>query len=685
MKMEKMSMRAVEVLYVSPEWVKNRGKKFNFKQYMKLIKQSHIERIQVYTKDHYGYCYYRTEIGERYPRDILGGLLEEGGKVGIEVLVYFSVQFDNKAAMAHPQWRCVDASGRPYKAGPFYFLCLNSPYRDYALSQIMEIARAYHVGGFYLDILLTTFMEYQTYACYCPYCRKIFEKTHRKSLVSSSVIEHRKKHFKIMMNASENFLEDVCRAIKEVLPDAGITYNGVGAPDVAIQHEDCVDYNQAEIHAPYYNKQGIAFRFFRSSGKPFVASVPRGYSWSTIDNKPFPLIQIETSLALAQGGGVMTSLNPWPDGSMEPEQFAGLKRLFGWVKKVEPFVQGSQPVSDIGLFLDIRRGNMPEKTPDILLEAEGFHDVLTQGHFQFDVIRTLDGCERYKVLIIPEMFISGEEAEVLRRYAGCGGRLFLSGLASLMQSGGHVRNNFLLADVLGVDFKNISDYSFTYVDIKNTRFGKRIPSLPLMVAERPVRIRLKNGAESLGCYWEPEAEDTEATSVLWSKPYPGDKEKWPLFVEQSYGRGKAFYQSVPLHRHLARMSGKGGRPALSAGWLRKLCINMMEYVVGNMKALRTNAPAGVEVVLNKLGDDYVVHLVDKYGGLTEYPSLYPDDLTLHDLWVAVRTDSPAAKAVAIPGGERLTVANVGSNAKVEIPLLKTQQIILIKAIKRKRT
>ena len=147
--------RKVLILYVSPEWAKQRGAKFNARECIDSLEAAQARCVQIFAKDHYGNCYFKSSLGRPYPTDVIGEVIKEARPRGMRVIPYVSVGFDAYATGMHPEWLYVDSHGEPRATptGPFLWACLNSPYRDYCLQQIEELVNNYEVDGVWLDIL----------------------------------------------------------------------------------------------------------------------------------------------------------------------------------------------------------------------------------------------------------------------------------------------------------------------------------------------------------------------------------------------------------------------------------------------------------------------------------------------------------------------------------------------------
>ncbi|WP_431216534.1 beta-galactosidase [Puia sp. P3] len=110
-------------------------------------------------------------------RDLFGELCKAAHEDGLAV---FARMDSNRAHEefyhAHPDWFCVDAQNKPYKAADLYISCINSPYYSEHLTSVLtEIAETYHPEGFTDNSWSGLGRES---ICYCLYCKNSFrEKT----------------------------------------------------------------------------------------------------------------------------------------------------------------------------------------------------------------------------------------------------------------------------------------------------------------------------------------------------------------------------------------------------------------------------------------------------------------------------------------------------------------------------
>ena len=94
-----------------PEWYKKSLKGLDVKKIVECWSKAGVHACTWpgFPKDHFGICFYPTEVGPRHralgERDILREFVEELHRAGIKAFGYYSVGYDNHAAEMNPDWR----------------------------------------------------------------------------------------------------------------------------------------------------------------------------------------------------------------------------------------------------------------------------------------------------------------------------------------------------------------------------------------------------------------------------------------------------------------------------------------------------------------------------------------------------------------------------------------------------
>jgi hypothetical protein len=274
--------RKVHILYVSPDWAKRRGQRFDARRIADSLAEARADCVQFYCKDHHGVCYYPCSTGLPYEFDAIGPLVEACREVGVRFMAYFSVGFDNYALGVHRDWIHVKPDGESWRMGPFYFACLRSPYAEFSLQQLDELMAAYPVDGVWLDIVPVAWREYETpvygwwhgeisHTCHCLHCHGQYLEQSGRDLTREPDADEQTAQFRFGVQGVDKYLRDATDLIRRHRPEAVVTYNNAGVPQDPVFHSDLVT---VEAHAPFYKNQSWAARSSRARGKPFEVLMP---------------------------------------------------------------------------------------------------------------------------------------------------------------------------------------------------------------------------------------------------------------------------------------------------------------------------------------------------------------------------------------------------------------------------
>lgn|GEM_PF-873166 len=685
--------RKVLMLYVSPQWAKQRGARFNARECIDSLEAAQARCVQPFAKDHHGNCYFNCSLGRSYPTDVIGELVKEARPRGIRVIPYFSVGFDAYATGMHPEWLYVDSQGQPRATptGPFLWACLNSPYRDYCLQQIEELVNNYEVDGVWLDILPLRPASVDidarpglTYVpdapCYCPTCQVLYRERYGYDIPLIPNEADRVRGFQLRVDGARSFVQEVARITKSRRPDAIVTYNGSGKPVDAI---GCADLSSVEAHAPDYMQTSFFARWGRHSGRMTEIYSPQGLPGSGLgfnawDLKPVEMLKLETTIVMSQGGVLWLCQNPYPDGSTDQAQYDMFKHIFTFVKTLEPYVRDTQSVSDVALVMTNRPYSAPTHGHESVLATEAIHQALVHGHFQFDILKLPADLSKYRLLVLAEQTVmSDEDAEAIREFVYNGGCLFATGATSLLDAEGTARSNFALADVLGANFRSHSQHPFVYLRLEDGKIGNTIPDMPLLVQMPSVEVEVTSG-QVLGYAEYPELKRTDVLTILWGYPPPDREQRHPAIVLNQYGRGLCIYSSVGFpHRtnDWARMVTRGRETAQSAAgnaleviWTERLARNIVSRLLPET-VLDTDAPAGVEVTVNRWQGSYLVHLMNHYAGDAFNPSYGGERLVLKNIVLRLNNErlGHLSRAWLLPQHEAVEVRALGKSIQIVVP------------------
>ena len=334
-----------------------------------------------------------------------------------------------------------------------------SPYTDFVLQQIDELASTYAVDGFWLDIIPLARDVRQDIWMIAPhpipdysfYAQRAYEAATGEQLPLRPTPDEADGIFEFMTAQVDDFLERAYALIRRHLPDAIVTYNAAGAPGDPV---DSADLISIEGHAPNYVRQSFNARWAKTRGKPFE---------------------------------ILTA------GATDQAQFDGFGQVFRPVLEIEPWLRDASGVSDIGLVFAPKPRTASNLWGIMQDGAEAFHDALLDMRLQYDIIQFDADLSQYQLLILPDQAaLSDEELDKLRANVREGGKLLASGCSALWDETGKRRADFGLADVFGASYQRDAGSEFVYLRLTGGGLHETVTALPILIDKTPLQVEARD-------------------------------------------------------------------------------------------------------------------------------------------------------------------------------------------------
>jgi len=103
--------RQVHLDFHTSEHIPHVGAQFDARQFVATLTSAHVDSITIFAKCHHGWSYYPSAVGAPHPQleraDLLGEMVDALNAADIECPIYISVQWDERTARQHPEWRAV--------------------------------------------------------------------------------------------------------------------------------------------------------------------------------------------------------------------------------------------------------------------------------------------------------------------------------------------------------------------------------------------------------------------------------------------------------------------------------------------------------------------------------------------------------------------------------------------------
>ncbi len=552
---------------------------FDLEGAMKLTREVGTESVLFYAQDHWGYAHYPSDIGVRHPHltyDFFGRQVDLARQYGMSAVAYYSLQANNQIIQKHPDWAWVDEKGQPV-AGRWFTPCLDTPYRQYALSMIGEICARYKVDELFIDIFGIQFYRYHSRGddpfCFCKFTEEAWNREHpgdsyRQGFKTREGWEKRYRWHE--QRSMMSMLDEIIAAARQHHPDLVVALNG--GPEV---FPDEIQRKLAFLYAePLPSVSGIALGsiILRGWGRPdYQAGIfTMAPYYDSLPEAPF---RVQTDALLVQNSRIFfvgeTPLVSNIDGvNYSVRWFDRAREAFADVRNVDCLFSGMQPVlSSAALYSQPTMHEMAaQKRPrDFRYSILGALENLTYSgrpveslpEFRLtpEILRQLD------TLVLPEVeCLADAHAALITQWVREGGSLVASYKCGLKDEHHQPRANFPLAAALGVDYVSEErKYAFdeagnprpaaitTYLESAGhplaARFGKETVGLPgsfvnvkLTTAQAVMRYRLPLMVEDIPHqHW-----------YNWGSPPPGPELGGPAVTLNKFGKGQAIYMGVPI-------------------------------------------------------------------------------------------------------------------------------------------
>jgi hypothetical protein len=541
------------------------------------------ESMMFYAQDHWGHAFYPSDVAVRHPHlpgDLLGREVAIARKLGMSAVCYFSLQFNNQAVLAHPDWGWVDQKGVQQNMR-WLITCLDSPYRQYVLGMMDEIFSRYEIDELFLDIYGIQFYDFHSHNrnpfCFCRHTREAWDKEHPGDpyepgfATSQGWAARYQWHQQRTMT---DILDQVIAVARKRRPGTLISLNGgpESFPNDVMQK---VGFIYAE---PLTSATGISLGsiLMRGWGRPdYQAGVfsQQGYQ----DTYPGALPRVKADALLLQNARVFIVGNAPVIGGLDgagysKRWFKVAKETWADVRQVDALLEGATPVLSAAMLYsestrdELARRKMPR---DFRRSVLGALETMTYSGRPVESIAefrlTAELLARFETLVLPEVeVLSAAHAGLIADWVQQGGTLIASGGCGLMDENHSARGNFPLAEVFGADYVS-EERKYAYD--KNGKLKSGVVQtylestaghpLAAMLAESTVglpgsflKLKLRAGAAEVMHYRLPlMVEDLDNYKWFnWGPPPPGREVAGAAVVHNRFGRGQCLYIGAPLFR-----------------------------------------------------------------------------------------------------------------------------------------
>ena len=452
------------------------GRKFDFDRLTDKIKECGVDYIVFPARCNLGMAYYNTKVGIRHPSlqyDLWEKLSEACSEKGIAISAYINVGLSHEEGLRHRDWTTVSPEGYAYQPPHFshWFrhMCYNSPYAENLLEMIKEIMVNYKTAGFFFDC-------FSVAPCIGGECMKEMKKR--------GIDYNQPEQLWDFARMSQLRLQDrITQTIKAINSDLLLYFNGPGFREQETQ-SSYLEYECLPTGGWGYDDLPLYARYLRNLGKPVLNMTGRFHeSWGD-----FGGLRTEASLEYdcinGIANGIRTTIGDHfhPRGDINYPMFDLVKNIYGRLQKLEPWIEGAKPVTDIAVIAP-QNAFLPswEKSVETKKQAlKGIARMLCELKCQFDVLDVDQDFSAYKLVILPDLVTLDSQLKVkIQAYVDAGGAIISSAWSGLDEDG----KNFAL-NAWGLDFGGDSPYDPAYITLSDRRLAAGFPDMPVTLYEK---------------------------------------------------------------------------------------------------------------------------------------------------------------------------------------------------------
>lgn len=567
-----------------------------------LYQKSGAQAVMHYCNSHMGLCYWPCSVGEMNKllkgRDVVGETVTELHRRGMASCAYYSCIFNNWAWTNHPDWRMVTADevsgrGEATRGSRYGVCCFNSEaYNDFMNQQTDDLTKKYEFDAIFFDMI------YWPRICVCDNCKRRFRRESGADIPAK--VDWTDPLWCKFANSRERWLGDTFKRLAEtVRRNAAIPlFNNASPQPVTWLWGDTIDElsGQDVIGGDFRMIDMFSgFQLFTriAKGPVLYMNAFTGY----IGSASYVISQedqfVENALySLAFNSPFMAIDAIESNGKLNPEYYEDdLRKVFDQMKPYEGLLRaGGKPVAEVGVyFSDASRMALAEDGVAIANESlyhvlpptsphvigwVGANRALRIHHFPVATITKLQLQElsRYRVIVLPQVVrMSDEEVEAFKNYVQDGGKLYASGVTSLLTlDGARDSNDFGLAEVFGCRLEGIDYHRVAFVHPQTDRLKEAIAPRSVVAHGAPrngpphptkitTRVRPLEDVQVLATLdlpysEEPGTREDHKFSSIHASP-PWHITSTPIIIRRRFGKGEVIYSCIDVEGDQAPTQG----------------------------------------------------------------------------------------------------------------------------------
>ena len=628
---------------------------FSPESYYNMLKKAKIQVAMIYLQSHVGICNWPTKTGRPHNHfldkpDDIKNLIDMCRANGINVVGYYSLDFNQWAHDTHPEWHMQEENGKSCRENDKSNRCglccpNNQDYREFVFRQIDEMLEYFDMDGIFFDML------YWPHVCYCPSCREKYRLENGKELPIKSSCS--KTEWIEFMDARAHWISEWAQVVTDYVHSV--------KPGFPVEH----NFSAATGGFGSCCRDGVAKASEYVGGDLYGGTLEQAFVCATYrditPNQPFEYmtgrctpnllahtvtktedeLEQQIMITCAHHGAFLAIDAIDPVGTLDERVYELLGKLFGKEEKYEPYLKG-ELIEDVGVFynLDSAVNTQTTQSEEQFLHfgkrfsscenrsssLQGVKHLIAE-HIPYGITSKgkKEEWSKYRVIMAPEINrLTADVEEALIKYVENGGALYFSGY-------GQER---LFKTLIGGNLVKYSGTMKSYMFPVNAgvelmpKYNEKYPipfDMPIPyiegIDEENILAYVKTSYTDRG--------DARTCASFHSDP-PGISTKYPAIVEKAYGKGKVIWSAGPVEFH-------------KASDYRNLFAKILARLDSTPYTVSSTSNSMVEIVSFKDGNKINLSAVN----MVEPEQLF----TLPPFTVTVRCDAPVKSVKHLPTEE----------------------------------
>lgn len=620
-------------------------------------------------------------------RDIWGELLQVADKHGLKMVAYLPTGEASTVTVENPDWAIQNPAGQPLEYGTtgFYRACSNSGYRQFEIECQLELLEKYpSIVGLWYDGPGYCSDCRGDFYCYCPSCRRLFEQTYGYAIPEQPAwgTPQWADYIKWRVQNSVDVTREYYEAVKKLRPDIAITANVgfIGWPGPG--EEVCQWVDQIGLEIDFYDSMyALAFMKSAGRGKPvevYIHSKPRGVVVGLAEAE----VRYQAQLTMAQGAIPNFT---WGNDDV-------LRRTYRHINDCMDGVKDTRQLKWCGLVHSQASRYLHDQTVwahRYKFENYGQYAMLLDDHvptsFVFDEDMRMGGLDDYAVLVLADTAVMDDQtAENVERFVRNGGGLVVTGYTSLRDEMGRQRDDFLLADIMGVRYaggdvptnvESSTGYEFPLADSGASQLEWRFcdhevwRDAAIQAAVCPRQHGPNIIADTLTCRGRlVPVKACEGIDVL------ATSGQSPLVTMRKHGKGMVAYVACDIGSTYRDMP---------MAWMHRFFGRLVRHVARGACPVEIDAPSYCKATVFSQEDKLIVHLLSDPNPFGRWPNVLGNSRFIREDTYPVsdcrvRVTGQISNAVCLPDRRSLEILHRDGIAELNIPEFNDHVVLILR-------